>query len=215
MAREVVERSPMRENGPREGGTVRAPSLQDQRGRNAVRPFIVLGDKTDHGGVVIEASPTTDTHGKLIARLGDKVTCPKKGHGPTVIVTGDPTMLIDGKPAARHGDKCACGATLIASQAVSSVDDGSGGGGAGQVARQASAAAELAAQARALFDEQVQIENVVFAVGLPYFIKVDGREYSGRIGADGRLPRVDTPTAGLYELLVGDEALAHMEGLDA
>ena len=84
------------------------------------KPFIVLGDKTDHGGVVVEGSPTTTTHGKSIARVGDKVTCPKKGHGgTTVIVSGDPTCLIDGKPAARHGDKTACGATLLAGQAVS------------------------------------------------------------------------------------------------
>lgn len=85
------------------------------------RPFIVFGDHTDHGGVVIEASQTSHTHGKGIARVGDQVTCPKRGHGTTVIVTGDPTMVIDGKPAARHGDKCACGATLISSQAVSTV----------------------------------------------------------------------------------------------
>ena len=84
------------------------------------RPFIVLGDSTSHGGKVIEASGVTDTHGKCIARVGDKVTCPKKGHGKTtVIATGDPTMIIDGQPAARHGDKTACGATLIASQGVS------------------------------------------------------------------------------------------------
>jgi uncharacterized Zn-binding protein involved in type VI secretion len=84
------------------------------------RPFIVLGDVTDHGGTVVQASVMTDTHGRGIARVGDKVTCPRKGHGgTTVIVTGDPTMLIDGMPAARHGDKCACGATLIATQAVS------------------------------------------------------------------------------------------------
>ncbi|RZL04055.1 MAG: PAAR domain-containing protein [Rubrivivax sp.] len=89
------------------------------------RPFIVLGDQTDHGGVVIEASVITDTHGKGIARVGDQVTCPKRGHGTTFIVTGDPTMIIDGKAAARHGDKCACGATLISSQFVSTV----GGGG--------------------------------------------------------------------------------------
>jgi uncharacterized Zn-binding protein involved in type VI secretion len=82
------------------------------------RPFIVLGDQTDHGGVVIEASGVTDTHGKRIARVGDKVTCPKKGHSPTVIASGDTTMIIDGKAAARHGDKTACGATLIASQSV-------------------------------------------------------------------------------------------------
>lgn len=88
------------------------------------RPFIVVGDQTDHGGVVVEGSSVTDTHGKRIARVGDQVTCPKKGHGTTVIVTGDQTMIIDGRPAARQGDKCACGATLIASQAVSTTSDG-------------------------------------------------------------------------------------------
>jgi len=179
-----------------------------------LRPFIVLGDKTDHGGVVIEASPTTDTHGKLIARLGDKVTGPKKGHGPAVIVTGDPTMLIDGKPAARHGDKCACGATLIASQPVSTTG-GSGGGGAGAATASSAAAATAVAvaEAKRVFDEQVQLENVVFAEGLPYFIKAGGMEYSGRIGPDGRLPRVATSAADHYELLIGDEALDCMGGL--
>jgi uncharacterized Zn-binding protein involved in type VI secretion len=43
------------------------------------RPFIVIGDQTDHGGVVVGASGTTDTHGKRIARVGDQVTCPKRG----------------------------------------------------------------------------------------------------------------------------------------
>ncbi|MFN4326669.1 MAG: PAAR domain-containing protein [Azonexus sp.] len=83
------------------------------------RPFILLGDQTDHGGVVISASETCDCNGKGVARVGDKVTCPKQGHGRvTTIVTGDPSMLIDGRPAARHGDKTACGATLIASQSL-------------------------------------------------------------------------------------------------
>lgn len=88
------------------------------------RPFIVIGDRTDHGGIVVGSSASTRTHGMGIARVGDQVTCPKKGHGTTVIVTGDPTMIIDGAPAARHGDKCACGATLISSQAVSTTSDG-------------------------------------------------------------------------------------------
>jgi uncharacterized Zn-binding protein involved in type VI secretion len=105
------------------------------------RPFIVLGDQTDHGGVVIEASVMTDTHGKGIARVGDQVTCPKRNHGTTVIVTGDPTMILDGKAAARHGDKCACGATLISSQFVSTVGDGGGGSQSAAAAQQARAAA--------------------------------------------------------------------------
>ena len=82
------------------------------------KAFIVIGDKTSHGGVVIQGSPASVIDGKAIARVGDQVTCPKKGHGNTVIVTGDPSCLIDGKPAARHGDKTACGATLIAGQAL-------------------------------------------------------------------------------------------------
>lgn len=81
------------------------------------RAFILLGDKTDHGGVVISASESSDCNGRGIARIGDKVTCPRKGHGRvTTIVTGDSTAIIDGRPAARHGDKTACGASLIASQ---------------------------------------------------------------------------------------------------
>ncbi len=92
-----------------------------------MRPFIVIGDQTDHGGVVVGSTMTTDTHGKRLARVGDQVTCPKKGHGTTVIVTGDPTMIVDGAPVARHGDKCACGATLISSQVVSRIGDGGGG----------------------------------------------------------------------------------------
>lgn len=83
------------------------------------KPFIVVGDKTDHGGTVVQGSAMTDAAGKQIARVGDKVTCPKRGHGgTTVIASGDPTCIIDGQAAARHGDKTACGATLLSSQAV-------------------------------------------------------------------------------------------------
>jgi len=77
-------------------------------------PLIVLGDKTSHGGSVIEASPHSEAAAVPIARVGDKTVCPK--HGPNPIVSGDSTLIVDGKPAARHGDKTACGASLIASQ---------------------------------------------------------------------------------------------------
>lgn len=94
------------------------------------RPIIVVGDRTDHGGVVISGSPFTDIDGKQIARIGDRVTCPKKGHGSvTTIVTGDNTAIIDGQPVARHGDKTACGATLLSSQITTYVDTGGGGSG--------------------------------------------------------------------------------------
>ncbi len=90
---------------------------------------------------MVGSTMTTDTHGKRLARVGDQVTCPKKGHGTTVIVTGDPTMIVDGAPVARHGDKCACGATLISSQVVSGIGEGSAGS-ASLASRQAVAAAQ-------------------------------------------------------------------------
>jgi|GEM_PF-1835542 len=94
-------------------------SIAGRRESRVTKPFIVIGDKTDHGGVVIQGSSASDAAGKQIARVGDKVTCPRRGHGDTtVIVSGDPTCIIDGQPAARHGDKTACGATLIASQST-------------------------------------------------------------------------------------------------
>ena len=77
-------------------------------------PLIRLGDKTSHGGAVVEASQHSDSGGIAIARMGDKINCPI--HGSGAIASGDTTMLVDGKPAARHGDKTSCGAVLIAGQ---------------------------------------------------------------------------------------------------
>lgn len=80
-----------------------------------MKPVIVLGDVTSHGGVVLEGASTTTVDGKPVARVGDKVSCPVIGHGLCVIVTGDQTTLVNGKAVARHGDQCSCGATLVAS----------------------------------------------------------------------------------------------------
>ncbi|MEO7496731.1 MAG: PAAR domain-containing protein [Massilia sp.] len=79
-------------------------------------PVIRLGDKTSHGGAVIEASTHTTSGGIGVARMGDKVSCPLPGHGSNPIVSGDASLIVDGKPVARQGDKSSCGAALIASQ---------------------------------------------------------------------------------------------------
>lgn len=81
------------------------------------KPLIRLGDKTSHGGSVVEASAYSDSGGIGIARMGDKVSCPI--HGTNPIASGDATLIIDGKPAARHGDKTSCGSILIAGQQAS------------------------------------------------------------------------------------------------
>jgi uncharacterized Zn-binding protein involved in type VI secretion len=176
----------------------------------AARPFIVLGDQTDHGGVVIGASQMSDTHGKGIARVGDQVTCPRPGHGTTVIVTGDPTMIIDGKPAARHGDKCACGATLISSQAVSTVGGAGGvgtshGNGSGQGAAASSGGALAADRAghEDDGDEEIieQYYSLLDASGQP----VQGYRYDLYEGGSLKVRSGDF-SSGHTTAIQGDEA---------
>ena len=82
-------------------------------------PWIVKGDKTSHGGTVIEGDPTFDSDGKPVALVGHMTTCPKCKGGPFPIVTGAPDFICNGRPVARHGDKTACGATLISGQVSS------------------------------------------------------------------------------------------------
>lgn len=82
-------------------------------------PWVTKGDKTSHGGTVIEGEAGFDTQGKLVALVGHMTTCPKCKGGPFPIVTGAPDFLCNGRPVARHGDKTACGASLISGQAVS------------------------------------------------------------------------------------------------
>ena len=80
--------------------------------------MILVGDPTDHGGVVINGSQTTTFHDKAIARKGDMVDCPKKypdksPHGVNPIVEGESRMPVDGSPIALEGHKTACGCALI------------------------------------------------------------------------------------------------------
>ncbi len=78
-----------------------------------MRGVIRLNDPTSHGGVVTSASSTSQVLGIGVARVGDAVSCPKKGHRNCTIVQGDPEVVIDGVPVAFDGHMTSCGATLI------------------------------------------------------------------------------------------------------
>ncbi|MCP1573960.1 putative Zn-binding protein involved in type VI secretion [Herbaspirillum rubrisubalbicans] len=80
-------------------------------------PFITVGDKTSHGGTVISGDQAFLIHGKAVAGIGDLTVCPHcKGAFP--ITSGAEDMMTKGKAPAREGDRTACGAILIAAQAV-------------------------------------------------------------------------------------------------
>lgn len=86
--------------------------------------FIVVGDRTTHGGRVITGSGTHMVGGKGIARLFDLVDCPQKypdgsPHGFNKIIEAHPTLMIGGNRVALHGHRTECGCALIGSGTAS------------------------------------------------------------------------------------------------
>lgn len=75
---------------------------------------IRLGDPTSHGGKVISTSASHITvDGIAVVLVGDKCTCPKKGHDGCTVATGNAAHTVDGVPVAYDGDVTSCGAKLI------------------------------------------------------------------------------------------------------
>jgi len=93
-----------------------------------MRKWIVDGDRTDHGGTVM-ASCTADVLGQAVARVGDKVPCPRCKTVATIL-HGDDTTSVDGCSVAYEGCYTTCGARLLSvRQGVAYFDDGAGASG--------------------------------------------------------------------------------------
>ncbi|MEJ7808485.1 MAG: PAAR domain-containing protein [Telluria sp.] len=134
--------------------------------------IIRQGDPTDHGGKVLEGSLTDICHGKPIAYMGHKVSCPKcKGTFP--IIEGVLTTTFYGKGVAVAGMKTACGATLVATQFTDIVETGGGAGASAAAARTAAATAAAvvataAVSAAALEQKKEQKDKKITAVSWSY-----------------------------------------------
>lgn len=81
-------------------------------------PFLAVilkGDKTTHGGTVLEGFEQVSCLDISVAGVGHQVSCPMcKGTFP--IIEGTPQVTFNGIALAVEGMKTACGAKLIASQ---------------------------------------------------------------------------------------------------
>ncbi|UTJ45808.1 PAAR domain-containing protein [Atlantibacter subterranea] len=77
--------------------------------------FVLLGDKTTHGGEVISASSTMLVNGKLVALIGDEISCPLIGHGINHIIEGSTEWSSDGRAIVVDGCHCECGCQVISS----------------------------------------------------------------------------------------------------
>ncbi|MFJ3261739.1 PAAR domain-containing protein [Pseudomonas sp. NPDC086581] len=80
-----------------------------------MKGVIRIGDKTTSGGTVLSGSVKMIFAGIGVARVGDPVSCPIPGHGPTVVAEGHPSYEDNGALVAFHGHRCACGCALLTS----------------------------------------------------------------------------------------------------
>lgn len=128
-----------------------------------MKKVIRLGDPTSHGGTVLSAAPYRVFYDKPVARMGDKVSCPMKGHNNCVIVEGDPSWIVDGKPVALEGHLVSCGAVLIST--LKEVDrDYVGGGSASSGASSTQiAATQLSNNKKS--EPKKEITNIFFTYG--------------------------------------------------
>jgi uncharacterized Zn-binding protein involved in type VI secretion len=76
--------------------------------------IIRVGDKTSHGGTVLEGHPLVTLFGKPVAGVGHRVSCPRCGGDP-VIAAGSASVTMLGVSVAIEGMQTSCGATLIGS----------------------------------------------------------------------------------------------------
>lgn len=82
-----------------------------------MRFYILKGDPTSCGGEVLTGSPNHLWNGKMLARIGDEVSCGKNA-GVYVIGEGYSGRLINNRQAVLNGMKatCPCGAVVIETQ---------------------------------------------------------------------------------------------------
>lgn len=170
--------------------------------------WIREGDRAACDGLVIEGVKSCISHGRPFTFEGARLVCQKK----CVIAEGFALRTLpNGHHAVIHGMKTSGGCPLL-----STLNDRDGvhndtvvptSAGFIQNADGEWVGAPLATDEK-LYDEQTRLATP-HAEGMHYLIQTnDGRKFSGRVGADGLLPRVDTLSEDEYAVLWGDEALA-------
>jgi uncharacterized Zn-binding protein involved in type VI secretion len=171
--------------------------------------WIRQGDKAACGGLVAEGDPFCTGRGKPYAFQGAKMACEKTCSITQGFVR---RTLTNGCAAVVHGMQTSGGCPLLST--LNDLDGVSNGGGAVATSFFMNADGHwtgvVAAPDAPSYDEQVLVRHRR-AEGLPYYIEtMDGRVFSGRIGPDGLLPRVDTCGEDEYTVLWGDDALAKL-----
>lgn len=183
--------------------------------------IIRQGDRTSHGGTVLEGSLTDICMGKPIAYIGHKTECPKC-RGTYPIVEGVLTTTVFGKGVAVAGMKTACGAILLAGQ-FTDIVEWSSGAGAGTSSGSSAALAQAgkaeddkmkddATKDGETDDDEIETEHFYSLVGEDGK-PVDTYRYDLRV-ADAVHTKAGTYTNGETVVMKGDEQTRLITWLD-
>lgn len=164
---------------------------------------VCKGDRTSHGGVVIQGTSAWTENGSEAALSGFKVYCPKcKPHIHTITRTSSQFPVHEIGDLALNGDLTSCGATLIAE----------------------SASASLMGVAQALIngnahDEQFQALNDLDGQpleGMAWYAETEsGFDRHGITDHEGKTARIITENAEIVKVYWGIEALAKIQQSEA
>ena len=174
----------------------------------AIIGFIVLGDRTSHGGVVISGDPTWTVDGQPIARVGDQVSCPRCKLTSTIVSSRFPSVMDMGKPVAYDQDRTGCGAIIYSRH-----NDHAGWSEEGSTGEQGGAPiGERLPRQAPRFQEHFILRNNETGevmVGLPYTIKTgDGQLFEGLTDALGRTDVVWTDSPLPVEVVTHPKPVA-------
>lgn len=152
----------------------------------AIIGFIVLGDRTSHGGVVISGDPIWTIDGQPVARIGDKVTCPRCKRVSSIVSSRFPAVTHFGQPMAYDQDMTDCGAVIFSHH-----NDHAGWGEKSNDETAAVPPVENYVPKQApLFQEHFVLRNNETGApktGVPYTITTgEGNIFEGETDAEGR-----------------------------
>lgn len=182
--------------------------------------FIVLGDRTSHGGVVVSGDPTWTIDGQPVARVGDKVSCPRCKRTSTIVSSRFRTVIDLGKPAAFDQDTTDCGALLYSrhnnhagwsDDSGEQSDTGNSDVNSDQAAPTGSVGVYSPKKAPRFQEHFIlrSSETGELLIGVPYTIKTgDGQVIEGETDSDGRTSVVWTDSP------LPVEVLAHPKPVD-
>lgn len=169
--------------------------------------FIVLGDRTSHGGIVLSGDMTFTIDGQPVARIGDRVHCPRCMKQTVIVSSRFPTVSAFGQNLAYDQDATSCGALLY------SRHNGHAGwnvhGDDPMTSQVAKTIDDTAEPIKALrFQEHFILHdgNGNLMADVPYVVTTgEGKTFEGQTDANGRTAVVWTDSPDAVDVHVGEK----------